>query len=308
MKKEEYLGRGIHNEKFLNALKFGKLKPMMDVINNDNQLDVQIRNNYLNIYYAGGNIAKVNSENSVQFDRKYFYTDMKNLPTKYIADDKLDELTTQRNDLIYKFKEGNFEEYFFEAKQVMDKWFAEKPNPERKEQHQLSIQNRFGKSDYTIIDIEYQVSTKSKFCCSFVPNGKSKPKTPRFDIIAVSKTGKLCIIELKKGSRALRGASGLKEHYKCYKYSIGKNHKPFMNEMRNLLVQKQDLKLINNQVKITSSEPQFMFAYSFDESDKKIQLCNFKNEYKAIGKNIQVIWLEDESWKLLDNNSEFQNS
>lgn len=293
MKKEEYLGRGIHNEKFLNALKLGKLKPMMDVINSDCQLDIQIRNNYLNIYYNGGNIAKVNSENSVEFDKKYFYTDMKDLPTKYLGTEALKELTCKRDNLISIFKEGNFEDYFSEAKQVMDKWFGKRPNPERRKQHQLSIQNRYGKSDYTIIDIEYQVSKKSRFYC--------KPKTPRFDIIAVSKTGKICVIELKKGSRALRGKSGLEEHYKCYNESIGRLHEPFIKEMRNLLDQKQDLKLINNQVKITSSEPQFMFAYSYVSDSIGPEDDIFEKAKAEIGQSIDVIKLKKGSWKLLDN-------
>ena len=41
-----YLGRGIHDKKFLKSLEKGKLRSMLDVINNV-LLDVQIRNNYL---------------------------------------------------------------------------------------------------------------------------------------------------------------------------------------------------------------------------------------------------------------------
>ena len=297
MKKEDYLGRGIHNEKFLNALKFGKLKPLMDVIKNDSQLDVQIRNNYLSIYYVGGNIAKVNSEKSVEFDEKYFYTDMKKNPTKFIDDHTTQNLTKLRKKLINKFKEGNFEEYFSEAKEVMDKWFELKPNPERNEQHQLSIQNRYGKSDYTIIDIEYQVSTLSKFVCEYLRDN-GKPREPRFDIIAVDKAGKICVIELKKGSGALRGKSGLEEHYKCYNESIGRMHEPFMQEMQILLDQKQDLNLIDPKVKITSPEPQFMFAYSYVSGTKEEDKI-FKRVYKKIGMPIPVIKLEIGSWKLL---------
>ena len=52
-----YLGRGIHNKKFLDSLKNGHLKEMLFVVANDENLDVQIRNDYLNVYYKGGNIA-----------------------------------------------------------------------------------------------------------------------------------------------------------------------------------------------------------------------------------------------------------
>ena len=80
----KYSGRGIHNEKFVESLKIGNLKRMLQVINNDNRLDVQIRNDYLNIYYRGGSIAKVNSESSVVFDKFYFYLDMENTSKKDI--------------------------------------------------------------------------------------------------------------------------------------------------------------------------------------------------------------------------------
>ena len=68
---KEYKGRGIHKINFINSLKSGKLKKMLDLINKDDDLDVQIRNNYLNIYYMGGNIAKINSERSIVFDMYY---------------------------------------------------------------------------------------------------------------------------------------------------------------------------------------------------------------------------------------------
>ncbi|MEX1014200.1 MAG: hypothetical protein WDZ80_03510 [Candidatus Paceibacterota bacterium] len=298
MKKVEYIGRGIHNIAFLNALKLGKLKPMMDVIKNIPQLDVQIRNNYLNIYYEGGSIAKVSSENSVKFDEKYFYTNMKNTPAKDISQEIKDKLKSQRDELVIKFKEGNFEEYFSEAKQVMDKWFEVKPNPERWEQHQLSIKN-CGKSDYTIIDLEYQVSTLSKFSCDLIGDN-GKPRIPRFDIIAVNKAGELCVIELKKGSGALKGTSGMKEHYKCYEHSIGRMHEPFVQEMKKLLKQKKDLNLIDTEVKITSSKPKFMFAYSYATINNEGEDEIFDREYQEIEGCIHFIKLKKGSWKLLD--------
>ena len=85
-KDNKYLGRGIHKEKFVESLINGNLKRMLTVINNDDDLDIQIRNDYLNIYYKGGNIAKVNSEKSVGFDEFYFYLEMKKTPKKEIMD------------------------------------------------------------------------------------------------------------------------------------------------------------------------------------------------------------------------------
>jgi hypothetical protein len=302
-KYNDYLGRGIHNEKFKKSLTNGNLKQMLIVINNDIDLDVQIRKDYLNIYYKGGNIAKVSSEKSVVFDKFYFYWNMKTIPKKYASQDAkiVAKLTSQKNELTSKFKDGKYEDYFVEAKEVMDKWLDINPKPERMEQHKLSIENQYNKSDYTIIDLEYQVSTKSDFVCTHIPKGKDKPKEPRFDIIAINKQGKLCVIEFKKGTGALGKTSGLKEHWNCYQTSIGRNHQPFMIEMAKLLEQKQTFNLVDKQVKITNPIPEFMFAYSYDdkksigEQDKAFQL-----EYKGVGANIQVIKLAEGEFKLLD--------
>ena len=305
MKNDNYLGRGIHKEQFLKSLTSGKLKRMLYVINEDSDLDVQIRNNYLNIYYDGGNIAKVSSENSVVFDKNYFYTDMKNVPAKNISTEVKEVLTKKRNELISKFKAGNFQQYFDEAKNTMNAWFNANPKPERKEQHLLSIGNRYRQSDYTIIDLEYQVSTESEFYCTYIPEvkgetKKGKPKKPRFDIIAVNKSGKLCVIELKKGSGALGSTSGLKEHHECYKHSIGRNHKPFMDEMKNLLRQKQSFGLVDKRLEILSNEPEFIFAYSYATDDTQKEDATFKKHYEELQEKPHVIKLIKGSWTLND--------
>lgn len=303
VKNSEYLGRGIHNKKFLESLKNGTLRQMLIVINYDNDLDVQIRNNYLNIYYKGGNIAKVNSENSIGFDMFYFYFDMKNISTKVIKKDVevARNLKTNRDLLISKFKERDYKGYFTDAKEIMDKWLMKNPKPERMEQHKLSINNQYKQSDYTIIDLEYQVSTKSDFACTYIPKGKDKPKKPKFDIIAINKQGKLCVIELKKGTGALGNTSGLKEHWVCYQKSIGCNYQSFMNEMKILLEQKQAFNLIDKQVKIKYQIPEFMFAYAYDDKTTiKEQDDKFQEEYNKIGESIHIIKLEKNSSNLFD--------
>ncbi len=303
MVSSKYLGRGIHNLKFVESLMHGNLKEMLLVINNDNALDVQIRNDYLNVYYKGGSIAKIYSEKFIEFDMFYFYLNMKEIPTKFIKKDEiiLKELAKKRDLLICKFKESMFDDYFTDAKEVMDKWLIENPKPERMEQHQLSIENKYNISDYTIIDLEYQVSTKSDFECTYLPKGKDKPKNPRFDIIAVNKEGKLCVIELKKGIGALYENSGLKEHCLCYEKSIGRNPLPFMIEMEMLLEQKKALNLIDKQVKIKNPIPEFMFAYSYDDKETfEKQDKEFNNEYDKIGAPIRVLKLARGSYKLLD--------
>lgn len=305
IKNNKYLGRGIHNEKFYKSLTEGKLNKMIEIIRNDKDLDIQIRNNYLNIYYQGGNIARVNSENSVEFDKFYFYLDSQKKPKKNI--DKNEEicknLKSERDLLLKKFKEGKYLDYFSEAKIVMNNYndSIKKKKNERMEQHSLSIANQYNKSDYTIIDLEYEVSIKSEFACEYTPDGKINPKKPRFDIIAVNKSGQLCVIEFKKGKGALSGTSGLKEHWLCYENSIFKNHKPFMLEMEKLLEQKKGLNLIAKQVKITYPIPEFMFAYSYDEKNTYDEQDKaFEDGYKKIEKTIKVLRLPYNTFQLKD--------
>tara|TARA_Y100000589_G_scaffold208725_1_gene196867 strand:- start:33 stop:893 length:861 start_codon:yes stop_codon:yes gene_type:complete len=284
----EYKGRGIHKEIFKLSLKSGYLMKLLKLVQQDEELDIQIRQDYLNIYYEGGNLGKLKGEKSIEFDIDYFSSED-------------DEAKNKHKDLIKKFKKGDFKGYINEAKKVMKAKFDTNPKEERKDQHFLSLNNKFnGGSDYTILDLEYQVSTKSDFSCSYPAGGESFKK-PRFDIIAVNKDGKLCIIELKKGTGALESTSGLKEHYDCYLASVGRNPKPFLNEMKNLLDQKKELGLMDFECEIKHEEIEFMFAYAFDKSDKQTQKNKFLDVYSTIGVDLKILWIEEnEKFMLLD--------
>ena len=301
VKKVAYLGRGIHDKNIAESLMNGKLRQMLIAISNDKDLDVQIRKNYFNIYYHGGNIARVINENRIEFEMLYF--NVEDIPTKDLKLNpvKYKYLKSQRDSMIAKFIDGKYEDYFALAKEVMERWFKKNPNPERLEQHHLSIENQYNKSDYTIIDLEYEVSTLSDFACTYKQAGKEKPKKPKFDIIVINKQGKLCVIELKKGLDALDNTSGLQEHWDCYKQSIGRNHEPFMREMAFLLKQKQDFNLIDKQVVINSPEPEFMFAYAYnDKKSKQEQYKKFHEKCNKVDPNIPILTLAYGTRKLMD--------
>ena len=70
--------------------------------------------------------------------------------------------------------------------------------------------------------------------------------------------------------------------------------------MKNLLKQKQDFKLIDNQVKIKFPKPEFMFAYSYDTDDIDKEDKVFQKEYKKLKAPINVIKLKKGSKKLLN--------
>ena len=86
-------------------------------------------------------------------------------------------------------EKGGMEEYSTKMKKVMDGWELDLhdigiSHDEKNEQQQISMNNR-GTTSYTVIDLEYVVSRTS----TFYYDGKLDKKVPRFDIIAVDKTG-----------------------------------------------------------------------------------------------------------------------
>lgn len=277
------MARIIKNIKFLNSLKTGRLNKILVIIQKDKELDLQIRNDYFNIYYHGGNILRVNSESSIHFDEKYFLVD---------GQMNVEQAKEKKRELLKIFKSEKFELYFENAKYIMDCWFEKHPNPERLEQDGLVISNKYENtlSNYTIIDIEYQVSILSDFHCTKLTL-KGKLKQPRFDIVAIRKSdNRICVIELKKGDKSLERESGLKDHLECYNESIGAKPELFIAEISELLKQKQEFKLLNINIPLPQKNmiPEFIFAYSYTSPLEK---TNYDRIHKRDCLNTKTILL-----------------
>ena len=284
------------SETFVNKLN-GEWKPLLEYILSDSELDLQIRDNYINVYYQGGNILKIKPR-SFDFDKFYFYTDGNEERKTHLlknaeeGDDKakhiIDKLVKLRDDLIENLSSPlnhlKVECYFGQAKAVMKKWeetlndTLKISHKEKQEQQKIAITNRKD-TDYIVLDLEYAVSRNSKFSY----NGKLDKKVPRFDIIAIH-NGQLVVIELKKGMDATGGTSGVKPHIDCFDHTIGRDvNGLFVQEMKDLLTQKQDLGILDKSLKIENAKPKFVFAFADkDGEDKFIEFscyC-FKNNYK----------------------------
>jgi len=277
----------------------GELKPLLDYILKDEELDLQIRDNYINVYYQGGNILKINPR-SFGFDEFYFYTDCTkerktDLQKKAKQGDIkaisiINNLKKSRDTLIDKLKfplnYSKVTDYFHEAKEIMRIWEGtlqeqlKISHKEKQEQQQIAIANKKD-TEYVVLDLEYAVSSVSPFSYK----GDLDKKVPRFDIIAIH-NGQLVIIELKKGMDATGGTSGIEPHIKCFKGTIGRdNDGLFIEEMKDLLKQKQELGLLENSLEITNNEPKFVFAFADKENENKFTefasycfKCGYKDE------------------------------
>ena len=260
------------SDSLLKELKEGSLHAILEFIKNDDSLDFQIRENYANVYYKGGNILKIKPR-SFDFDKMYFHS-AKDKTSSDVKNDKtkLSELVEKRKQLLTLLP-ANPQEYFTEAKAVMDEWdeaLSDRvQHNEKKEQQQIALANQRN-TDYVVLDLEYAVSRTS----AFKYDGKEAKYVPRFDIIAIH-DGRLVVIELKKGLGAVSGTSGVRPHIDCFNHTIGRDTKSvFVSEMRELLKQKQQLGLLGKSLTIGERTPAFVFAFA-DKNEEENEFFSF---------------------------------
>jgi hypothetical protein len=185
---EKKIIRGISKE-FAEAFKQSQLYKLY--IEHKDELFIGVRNNYLNLYYNCDSIAKITYTNGClccEIDK--YYIDGKHYKQK---------------EKRYKIEQSEICNQYEEIKKHSDN----KATLEKKAQSKLVLLNNNNKeSNWFCIDVEYVKQFKNKqekIDANF--NG-------RFDIIALSKTKphKVALIELKYGSGAIGGESGIYKH------------------------------------------------------------------------------------------------
>lgn len=327
-KEKTFMGRGLRlnsqnnnnpnsedNNKWTKAFgKEGRLKGLLDEVRKDKNLVVQIRGGYFNVYYKGGNLLKVNSENSFEFDSNY-YKGQSGLDGK--NEDSDSKRKEKRKELLEKLKnDGDWNAFIEEVKKLMDKYWTyletrskDSRNLDEKDtQHQLCLCNTES-SEYTIIDLEFQVSTERgcpyRYEKPHRPDGRyvnNEKKSPRFDIIAVrNRDHKLCVIELKKGVDAIKGKSGVGDHADSFEGSIDRNPKAFVEEMKGVVEDKKKMHLLKDDFHVGDDEPEFLYAYSFSTEDKTCEREEFEKEQrKAKCEKYRVIYLDKGVYSLHD--------
>lgn len=302
--------RIISSKELWKKLTEGEYKEIIEFASKrENELDVQIRDNYLNVYYRGGNLLRIQPR-SLFFDEFYFHRGAKNLRKTHLIEkanegDKTcialwESYKKLRNEMLENLKtSGGMKTYSTMMKKIMDEWELDLhtidiSHDEKNEQQMISMNNR-GATPYTVIDLEYAVSTTS----TFYYDGKLEKKVPRFDIIAVDKAGQLYVIELKTGLGAIDNNSGIGPHMDCFEHTIGRDRKGlFLCEMTELLKQKIVLNLIDIKINIdTQKKPLFIFAFSDKPGENNYN--NFVDACRDKGYKGKVIYL-DTSHQLKD--------
>ena len=168
---------------------------------------IGVRDGFINMYYNLDNIAKieVSNPNICKIDR--YYTDGEKC----------------------RLKEDEIVRYFDKIKEKS----CARNKQEKQAQQRLFIDNNNNSSSkWFCVDVEYTKSFK----------GREHAEDWRFDIIAISKIKpfRVALIELKYGSHAIGGNSGITEHIKDY-YKFHKDNsfeilKPELISILNALV------------------------------------------------------------------------
>ena len=246
-KEEKKLTRGL-DEKHLNKFKesnwFEFYKQHQD------ELFLGIRNNYINLYYKGMNIAKLQGNfNKASISSRYIHKDFKG-KNKY------------QTISFDEFKE----KYESVIKPEVEKHITKNNLWEKVTQQALILKNnkncKENKSNWLCIDMEYIKQRENNKAYG----GKS---FGRFDIIAVNKKNfKVALIELKVGKKAIGGESGLLKH--AQDWEEFKDKQLFSKDMDggNNCLKQEIINIINNK---SCLEKDYPIKQCSDENFKNIE-------------------------------------
>ena len=248
---------------FLSALADGCLAELTATVKSDATLCLELRGNYINVYYRGGNLMALRERGqstddfSVSFDTKYFAGgDEIALPDRAIRNrDDLDRWLASWPVL----------------KRAMDHWLSTTRANDEKEFQQLAARdNNFGSvargTDYYVCDLEFQ------------------SELGRFDMIAVhwpSETGarrqatnrRLVFVEVKYGDSAFGNLHDHVGHVNDFAADVHRLER-FKQDMVRVFNQKRELGLIDcgKNLESFSDEPPILLLMFANHDPQKSDL------------------------------------
>lgn len=233
--------RGLSNE-FREHLRSGHLRPLLNRVYGDATLDMEIREQAVNIYYRGGSLLKV-----APVPRKpsmYTFT----FDSNYSPDKTATDLGLPSPTVHSATDATAWVESIPRLKDTMDLWFGKHPKDERALQQMVVWENNdspwAGGTDWFIVDIEYDNHQGARFdlvgLCwesSASPRKLAKDYRPR-----------LTILEMKTGDGALTGKAGVEAHLRQLHQFLGDAGRvqSFKQEMLAVFAQKRELGLIRS--------------------------------------------------------------
>jgi hypothetical protein len=212
----------------------GLLHPILERVRQDHTLMLAIRGKYINIYYRGGSILRVNESRNGSY--------------KAFFDDKYNKSEAPSPSLPGTIKDQpaakTWVDSFQDLKGLMDDHFAKHSKSEREFQQLIARENNVSaianQSDYFVSDIEFADSSLGA----------------RFDILAIRwltsqrKSTSDCrptLIEMKYGDASLGGSAGVLKHLQDIDALIsdGDKYKTLLEMMEMQFNQLDELGLMN---------------------------------------------------------------
>jgi hypothetical protein len=221
------------------------LNPLLCRVRRDTALDLEIRENYLNVYYRGGSMLRVTPVARSPGKYKFFFN------TNYASKAVVKKLNLPGSMVDSIAAVESWLDFVPNLKDTMDLWFGKHAKDERALQQMVVWENNdspwAGGTDYFIVDVEYDDRHGARF--DMVALRWESTASARK--LQKGYQPRLAIIEMKAGDGALKGGSGLQEHLNQYLKLVGdeKRLKAFKREMVDVFRQKRDLKLIKGLLK-----------------------------------------------------------
>ncbi len=245
----------------------GSLKEILDLVKADHTLEFNIRDNYVNIYYRGGNILRITEKGQHTYEFWFNHNYQKSRPPIEIVN------------LQTHLQNKDWLRFFPFAKQAMDFYFADKQSEEREFAQLVVRDNNYSGvsngTDYFIIDYEYDNHNGAQFDLVAVewPSDAQHRKMPH------KHKPKLVVIEMKYGDGALKGTAGMVKHVKDFVAFLDSDGQviSFKQEMADLFKQKRELGLVkfgvngnNNSIEEFYEEIEMVFLIANHDPESKV--------------------------------------
>ncbi|MCX6267509.1 MAG: hypothetical protein NTW16_09150 [Bacteroidetes bacterium] len=249
------------SKEFIEDLLSGELSQVLKLVQTDPTLDFNIRKDYVNIYYRGGNILRITEKAphnyKFEFDPKYKGSR---------PDPEMDRIQD-----ILKSEKEDWLSFFPFAKQAMDFYFSNNPKEEREFAQVVVRDNNYSGAsngtDYFIIDYEYDNHQGARFDLVAV----EWPSVQQYRKLTGNYRPKLVVMEMKYADGALKGSAGIVKHVQDFLRFL-ENHDQvasFKQEMVDLFKQKRMLGLVKfgnngnpNQIEEFDAEIELQFLLS----------------------------------------------